>query len=313
MLKDLFKKATAVAFFVFGASCFAQGRYLVVAANPLAAEAGAAILKQGGTAADAAVAVQAMLGLVEPQSSGIGGGAFLLYWSEKEKILRAYDGRETAPGAAKPDRFLKQDLMEAIVSGRSVGVPGTLRMLELAHGRHGRLPWAELFAQAIFSAEEGFAISPRLHSWLSRERYLRAELYYENGKPRAVGSKLVNREYGRTLREIAQRGPDAFYRGRIAGEIVRAVTSHAREAFADLLATRRRSLLTRAQAMRRTGPLPASQPGNPARQFSGASHPNYSGKTLSCVLARKFFLPGADECSRFRPFSPRGYSSRFSS
>src|SRR5688572_25243848 len=124
-------------------------QYMVAAAHPLAAEAGAAVLKLGGTAVDAAIAVQMVLGLVEPESSGIGGGAFMLHWDEKLKLLQTYDGRETAPAAAQQDRFMKEDkspmaFMDAVVGGRSVGVPGVLRMLELAHRRHGRLPWSEL-------------------------------------------------------------------------------------------------------------------------------------------------------------------------
>ena len=134
---------------------------MVAAAHPLAVEAGYGVLKRGGSAVDAAIAVQMVLGLVEPESSGIGGGAFLLHWSEKEKKLRSYDGRETAPAAAQPDRFLMQTasrwrFADAVASGRSVGVPGVLRMLELAHQRHGRLPWAELFEPAIRARGEGF-------------------------------------------------------------------------------------------------------------------------------------------------------------
>src|SRR5688572_22929886 len=158
----------------------AQGRepvvtkkFMVAAAHPFAAEAGAEVLKRGGSALDAAVAVQMVLGLVEPESSGIGGGAFLLHWSEREKKLRSYDGRETAPAAAKPDRFLDSQnrplsFMDAAVGGRSVGVPGVLRMLEAAHQRHGRLPWDQLFLPAIRIAEQGFEVSPKLRDALER-------------------------------------------------------------------------------------------------------------------------------------------------
>jgi gamma-glutamyltranspeptidase/glutathione hydrolase len=210
---------------------------MVAAANPLAAQAGVSVLKLGGSAVDAAVAVQAMLGLVEPESSGIGGGAFLLYWSEQEKTLRSYDGRETAPAAARADRFLRenktpQEFMEAAIGGRSVGVPGVLRMLELAHQRHGRLPWAELFQDAIFAAEEGFALSPRLHAQLEGDRFLREDpaarrIYYDaDGRAKPPGSRIVNRAYGETLRTLSTKGVDAFYRGPIASDIVRAVRTH---------------------------------------------------------------------------------------
>ena len=205
-------------------------KYLVAAANPLAAEAGAAVLKRGGSALDAAIAVQAMLGLVEPESSGIGGGAFLLYWSESEKKLRTYDGRETAPAAARPDRFLNDGkpmaFMEAAVGGRSVGVPGVLRMLELAHQRHGRLPWHGLFGAAMRVADEGFVPSAKLRAALEKETHLR-----EDAAARRVyygGERIVNREYAETLRVIARAGTDAFYRGDIAKDIVLAVRTHPR-------------------------------------------------------------------------------------
>jgi gamma-glutamyltranspeptidase/glutathione hydrolase len=212
-------------------------RQMVAAAHPLAADAGLEILRAGGAAIDAAIAVQLVLGLVEPQSSGIGGGAFLLHWSEKERRIRSYDGREAAPARARADRFLEsdgtpRDFYDAVVSGLAVGVPGVLRMLELAHRRHGRLEWRELFAPAIRLAEEGFAMSPRLHALLARDRFLRAspgarDLYYgADGRPRPVDARVVNRAYAQTLRQIAARGADAFYAGPIAREIVRAVRSH---------------------------------------------------------------------------------------
>jgi len=205
--------------------------YMVAAAHPLAVAAGYEVLKRGGSAVDAAIAVQLVLGLVEPESSGIGGGAFLLHWSEKDKRLRSYDGRETAPAAARPDRFLKNDqpmeFHEAAIGGRSVGVPGVLRMLELAHRRHGRLAWSTLFAEAIRLAEEGFAVSPRLRLLLNDERYLKDDpgarkVYYGGGE------RIVNPEYAKTLRTLAEKGADAFYRGPIADDIVGAVRSNAR-------------------------------------------------------------------------------------
>ena len=206
-------------------------RFMVAAANPLAAEAGAAVLKRGGSALDAAIAVQAMLGLVEPESSGIGGGAFLLYWSESEKKLRTYDGRETAPDAAQANRFLDSQnrplpFMEAVVGGRSVGVPGVLRMLELAHRRHGRLPWNELFDAAIRTADAGFTPPPKLRAALDAETHLREDpaaqrTYYS-------GVRVVNREYADTLRLIARAGADAFYTGDVAKDLALAVRTHAK-------------------------------------------------------------------------------------
>jgi len=206
-------------------------RFMVAAANPLAAEAGAAVLKRGGSALDAAIAVQAMLGLVEPESSGIGGGAFLLYWSESEKKLRTYDGRETAPAAAQANRFLDSQnrplpFMEAVVGGRSVGVPGVLRMLELAHRRHGRLPWNELFDAAIRTADAGFTPPPKLRAALDAETHLREDpaaqrTYYS-------GVRVVNREYADTLRLIARAGADAFYTGDVAKDLALAVRTHAK-------------------------------------------------------------------------------------
>ena len=203
---------------------------MVAAAHPLAAEAGAAVLKRGGSAMDAAVAVQMMLGLVEPESSGIGGGAFLLYWSESENKLRTYDGRETAPAAAKPERFLRDgkpmSFMDAAVGGQSVGVPGVIRMLELAHQRHGRLPWSELFDAAIVTAEQGFVPTPKLKAALEGERFLRQDpaarrIYYS-------GPRVVNREYADTLRLIARGGASTFYEGDVAKDMVLAVRTHAK-------------------------------------------------------------------------------------
>jgi gamma-glutamyltranspeptidase/glutathione hydrolase len=229
--KDFFRKATAVAFFVFCATCHAQS-FIVAAANPLAVEAGYDVLKRGGSAVDAAIAVQMVLGLAEPVASGIGGGAFMLHWSAKARTLQAYDGRETAPAAATGSLFLDQknhpmEFLDAVVSGRSVGVPGVLRMLELAHKQHGKLPWRELFDPAIVLAEKGFTATPRLRTQLESERFLRQdpkarELYYR------PDGRIVNPEYAATLRAIAEGGADAFYRGPIAADIVRAVRSHAK-------------------------------------------------------------------------------------
>jgi len=214
-------------------------RHMVVAASPLAVEAGLEMLRAGGSALDAAIAVQMVLGLVEPQSSGIGGGAFLLHWSQRERRVRSYDGRETAPAAARPERFLDAEgkplpFFDAVVNGLSVGVPGVLRMLELAHRRHGRLPWVRLLAPAIRLAESGFAMSPRLHQLLAADRFLRDDpaaraLYYGvNGQPKPVGATIVNADYAETLKTLAALGADALYSGGLAAEIVRAVRLHRR-------------------------------------------------------------------------------------
>jgi gamma-glutamyltranspeptidase/glutathione hydrolase len=212
---------------------------LVVAANPLAADAGLEILHAGGSAVDAAVAVQLVLGLVEPQSSGLGGGGFLLFWSQSARRVRSYDGRETAPAAAREDRFVAPSgrtlpFFDAVVSGKSIGVPGMLRLLELVHARHGRLPWARLFEPAIRLADAGFPMSARLRGLLARDKYLRADaaaraLYYRtDGTPHPIGTPIANPAYAATLRTIAAQGADAFYEGPIATDIVRAVRAEPR-------------------------------------------------------------------------------------
>ena len=206
---------------------------MVVAANPQAVDAGMRVLEEGGSAVDAAIAVQLVLNVVEPQSSGIGGGAFMLFHNGRSGLLTAYDGRETAPAAAKPDRFLDAAgkplaFHEAVVGGRSVGVPGLLRMLELAHKQYGKLPWAQLFEPAIALAENGFVVSPRLHAELAGERYMmqeRAKSYFYNrdGTPVAAGQTLRNPAFAKTLKQIAAGGADAFYKGDIARDIVETV------------------------------------------------------------------------------------------
>lgn len=207
---------------------------MVVAANPLAAAAGKDILRRGGSAVDAAIAVQLVLGLVEPQSSGIGGGAFLVYYDRQTKEIHTYDGRETAPAAAKPDRFLDREgkplqFYDAVIGGKSVGVPGTIRMLEMAHKAYGKLPWHQLFEPAIKLAEEDFSLSPRLYTLLSKDPYLprfepaKSYFYQPDGTPKPVGTKLANKPYSEVLQRIASRGADGFYKGRIARDIVATV------------------------------------------------------------------------------------------
>lgn len=211
-------------------------KYMAAAANPLAAEAGRDMLRQGGSAIDAAIAMQAVLTLVEPQSSGIGGGALIVLWDGKK--VRTYDGRETAPAGATEKLFLQADgtpmpFTQAQIGGRSVGTPGVLRALELAHQKHGRLPWAKLFEPAITLAEQGFAISPRLHRLIAADSSLRRSpemvAYFLNadGSPKAVGTRLQNPAFAGVLRRIAHEGPDALYKGPVAEEIVAKVQGHA--------------------------------------------------------------------------------------
>lgn len=213
----------------------ASTRFAVAAANPLAADAGSEMLRAGGSAVDAAIAVQMVLALVEPQSSGLGGGTFLLHFNGH--AVEAFDGRETAPAAADERLLLGDDgkplaFHEAAVGGRSVGTPGTLRVLELAHREYGRLPWAALFRPAIALAETGFRISPRLHALvradphLGREPTAAAYFFDRTGAPRPVGSTLRNPELAALLRRIAAEGADAFYRGEVAQAIVAKVRSH---------------------------------------------------------------------------------------
>ncbi|QDL92722.1 gamma-glutamyltransferase [Paroceanicella profunda] len=209
------------------------GQDMVVAAHPAATAAGVEILRRGGSAADAAIAVQMMLNLVEPQSSGLGGGSFILYWDAAARALSTIDGRETAPLAAGPDYWLDAQgepvaFFSAVPGGRSVGVPGTLRAFEALHRRHGRLPWADSFAPAIAAAETGFEISPRMASSIAEAPALdafpaaKAYFFTPDGAPRPAGSRLTNPDLARTLRLVAAQGADAFYEGVIAGDIVAA-------------------------------------------------------------------------------------------
>lgn len=211
-------------------------RHMAAAANPLAAEAGREMLRRGGSAIDAAIAMQAVLTLVEPQSSGIGGGALIMLWDGKN--VRTYDGRETAPAGATDRLFLQADgtpmpFTRAQIGGRSVGTPGVLRALELAHKKHGRLSWAQLFEPAIKLAEQGFAISPRLHQLIASDSSLRSSpdmvAYFldADGRPKAIGTRLKNPALAAVLKRIANEGPDALYQGAVAQEIVKKVQGHA--------------------------------------------------------------------------------------
>jgi gamma-glutamyltranspeptidase/glutathione hydrolase len=209
-------------------------RFILAAAHPLAVEAGYGILQRGGTAIDAAIAVQMVLNLVEPQSSGIGGGVFILHYSAAEAILTAFDGRETAPAAARANRFIGADgaplkFLDAVVGGKSVGTPGVLRALELAHAKYGKLKWAELFQPAIRLARDGFPLSPRLHSLLewvrlpARDPLMRRMYYRDDDTPKPVGTLLRNPAFANTLRRIARQGARAFYQGEIARDVAHKV------------------------------------------------------------------------------------------
>ena len=211
----------------------------IASANPLASRAGLEILQAGGSAVDAAIAVQMVLGLVEPQSSGIGGGAFLLHTNGAgpTRRLQAFDGRETAPAGADASLFLNAQgqpmpFFEAVVGGRSVGTPGVLKMLVIAHQQHGKLPWHRLFEPAIHLAKNGFAISPRLHTSLLSDAYLkldpsaRAYFYQADGAPHPIGYLLRNPELADVLQRIAKEGVNAFYKGDVAQAIVDKVQKH---------------------------------------------------------------------------------------
>ncbi|WP_337881587.1 gamma-glutamyltransferase [Rheinheimera sp.] len=211
-----------------------SSHYMATAANPLAVEAGRQILAKGGSAVDAAIAMQLMLGLVEPQSSGIGGGLFLLHFDADKKQLSSIDGRETAPQQAGPDLFRLngqlQPWREAFVGGKSVGVPGVMKALELAHQRHGKLPWASLFDAAIQTAEQGFVVSPRLAGLLAANwnpgltNFAASRAYFQpDGQWLQAGQRLKNLAYATLLRRLAKEGSAAFYQGDNAKALVSAV------------------------------------------------------------------------------------------
>jgi gamma-glutamyltranspeptidase/glutathione hydrolase len=209
-------------------------RHMAASANPLATQAGLEVLRAGGSAVDAAITIQLVLALVEPQSSGLGGGAFLMHWDGRQVV--ALDGRETAPMAVDERLFLAADgkpmaFYEAVVGGRAVGTPGAVRLLETAHRRYGKLPWARLFEPAIQLSENGFPLSPRLHQLLAGEKFLKSDpaaaayFYNADRSPKAVGTVLRNPELAATLRAIAAGGADAFYAGPIAADLVATVRS----------------------------------------------------------------------------------------
>ena len=213
----------------------------VSAANPMAAEAGMEVLRRGGSAVDAAVAVQAVLGLVEPQSSGLGGGGFLVFYDAEDRAVTVYDGRETAPASATPELFYEDGeplgTRDAILSGRSTGTPGVVAMLAMAQAEHGRLPWSSLFRQAERLARDGFVVPPRLGAFINapegrapQAHTTWANAYFDrpDGSRAQVGETMTNPAYAETLRRLAAEGPDYFYRGDLAREIVAAVQAEER-------------------------------------------------------------------------------------
>jgi gamma-glutamyltranspeptidase/glutathione hydrolase len=240
--KSLVFFAVLLAFVQAGAAEELPRKYAIVASQKLATDAGLEMLRKGGNAVDAAIAAQLVMGLVEPQSSGIGGGAFLVYFNAKTKKLETYDGRETAPKSVTPNLFIGADgkplgMVEAVVGGRSVGVPGAIAVLWRAHKDHGRLKWAELFEPAIALAENGFLVSQRLGAAIARDPALgwapeTAAYFLPGGKPVAAGDTLKNKPYADTSRTIAATGRDGFYRGAIAEAIANAVTNAPRGAVA---------------------------------------------------------------------------------
>jgi len=206
--------------------------FMAAVANPYATDAAAEILARGGHAVDAAIAAHTILGLVEPESSGLGGGGFMVVYSNAEKRVRFYDGRENAPAGARIDMFMEDGEMlgffDAKESGHAVGVPGAVALYKLAHDKHGRLPWAEVFQPAIRLANEGFVVSEKMANFLPGIRQMSAldeypgsaEYFYPGGEPLKAGDFLRNPEYAATLQRIAEEGQEAFYSGEIAEAIV---------------------------------------------------------------------------------------------
>jgi gamma-glutamyltranspeptidase / glutathione hydrolase len=259
---------------------------MAVTANPYATYAAEKILRAGGSAIDAGIAAQLVLGLVEPQSSGIGGGAFMLYWDATSKQLSSWDGRETAPQLVDEHHFLTPDgqpmgFFDAVIGGYSVGVPGVLAMLEASHKRFGKLPWKTLFAPAISLANDGFVVSPRLHTLLLEmpkvavNPAITAYFFSDEKTPKPVGTILKNPAYAAALSKIATKGSVAFYKGDIAKDIVNAVKSDQNRA--GLL---RKTDLENYKAKERT-PICASFR---SYKVCGAPPPSSGGTTVLAIL-----------------------------
>jgi gamma-glutamyltranspeptidase/glutathione hydrolase len=226
----------AAAWASLSSAAIANDKGVATSADPRATEAGAEILAKGGSASDAAMAMMLALTVVEPQSSGIGGGGFLLYFDAGEGKISTINGRETAPAGAKPERFVGPDgkpmnFIEAWQGGHSAGVPGNIRLMADAHRKWGKLKWAELFKPAIHLAEQGFVVNKTLESRLDGiARFwpnfdAARSIYWVDGKPAKAGMTIRNPELAKTLKLIARKGPDAFYKGAIAKQIVNAVTT----------------------------------------------------------------------------------------
>jgi gamma-glutamyltranspeptidase/glutathione hydrolase len=264
-----------------------EARGMVSAADPRAAEAGREILRQGGSAADAALATMVALTVVEPQSSGIGGGSFLVYHDAGQRSISTYDGREKAPAAATSKLFYGPDgkplgYREAVAGGKSVGVPGNFRLMELAHERHGKLPWARLLAPAIRLARDGFTISPRMHEMLASGGALagstpwaRAQFFGADGRPKPVGTIVANPELAGLLESVAARGPDYFYNGPPAQNLVRTVTTAARNPSAMT-----RGDLTTYEAKRREAVCGLYR----GHRICGMGPPSSGGTTVFAIL-----------------------------
>ncbi|MDR9441057.1 MAG: gamma-glutamyltransferase, partial [Halomonas sp.] len=300
---------------------WATETFAVAAANPLATDAGYQMLQAGGSAIDAAIAVQMVLTLVEPQSSGIGGGSFLMYHDGDE--LKAYDGRETAPSSVEEGLFLDGDgeslaFMEAVASGRSVGVPGTLRMLEIAHKAHGRLPWAELFEPAITLADEGFPVSSRLHHSLAgtdalRDDALASAFYFtEEGEPLPEGRRLKNPALAVILERIAEQKSSALHTGEVAKDIVARVQNHpaipgslSLEDLATYTAKEREPLCTAWQAYRVCGFPPPSSGHLTVMQILGMLE-----QLPTLEMALEDDRPGVDWLHRFLEASRLAFADR---
>ncbi|MES2980431.1 MAG: gamma-glutamyltransferase [Pseudomonadota bacterium] len=304
---------------------WATRHFAVAAANPLATDAGYQTLKAGGSAIDAAIAVQMVLALVEPQSSGIGGGAFLLHFNGQR--TDAFDGRETAPAAVDENLFIGADgkpmpFMQAVAGGRSVGVPGAVRMLEMAHKRYGKLPWPSLFNPAITLASKGFRVSPRLHTLLSAETRLQDDpvardyFFDTTGKPWPVGHVLRNPEFAHVLQRIAAEGSRALMEGVIAEAMVDKVRHHpvnpGKLALADLSgyeAKLREPLChdyrVRAREYRVCGMPPPSSGGIAVGQILGILH-----QTNAAALPLANGLPTADWLHLYTEASRMAFADR---
>jgi gamma-glutamyltranspeptidase / glutathione hydrolase len=266
-------------------------KYMIAAAHPLAAEAGLAILRKGGSAADAGIATQLVLTLVEPQSSGIGGGAYILYWDANANKLVSIDGRETAPKAATPELFLDENgtplpFRLAVPSGLSIGVPGVVAALKRIHETYGKLPWEELFQPAIALARDGFRISPRLAAQIAAKgpdsftHAARAYFFDADGRAWPPGHRLKNPALADTLATIARDGPRAFYEGDIARDIAATVQHDPRkpgslttEDLADYRAIEREPLCATYRLYKVCGMGPSSSGGVTVGQVLGLIEP----------------------------------------